>query len=81
MQGTGQIVYGPKDSTAYRATLSIHENDRFRLDAQTNTGEMSLRIHGQVGMIQGSGGPAETIPPGTAAAGSSFQILLATDPT
>ena len=69
MQGTGQIVYGAKDPTAYSATLSILENDRFRLDAQTNKGEMSLRIHGRVGKIQGIGGPAETIPPDTAAAG------------
>jgi hypothetical protein len=69
MQGTGQIVYGAKDPTAYSATLSILQNDRFRLDAQTNKGEMSLRIHGPVGKIQGSGGPTETIPPDTAAAG------------
>jgi hypothetical protein len=69
MQGTGQIVYGAKDPTAYSATLSILGNDRFRLDSQTNKGEMSLRIHGQVGKIQGTGGPAETIPPEAAAAG------------
>jgi hypothetical protein len=69
MQGTGQIVYGAKDPTAYSATLSILQDDRFRLDAQTNKGEMSLRIHGQAGKIQGTGGPAETIPPDTAAAG------------
>jgi hypothetical protein len=69
MQGTGQIVYGAKDPTAYSATLSILGNDRFRLDAQTNKGEMSLRIQGPVGKIQGGDGPAETIPPETAAAG------------
>lgn len=69
MQGTGQIVYGTKDPTAYSATLSVLGNDRFRLDAQTNKGEMSLRIQGPVGKIQGGGGPSETIPPETAAAG------------
>ncbi len=69
MQGTGQIVYGSKDPTAYSATLSTMGSDQFRLDAQTNKGEMSLRIHGPVGKIQGTGGPAEIIPPETAAAG------------
>jgi hypothetical protein len=69
MQGTGQIVFGDKDPTTYNATLSMIGSDRFRLDAQTNKGEMSIRIHGQAGKIQGAGGPAETIPPNTAAAG------------
>jgi hypothetical protein len=69
MQGTGQVVYGAEDPTAYSATLSMIGSDQFRLDAQTNKGEMSLRIHGPVGKIQGTGGPAETIPPETATAG------------
>ena len=73
MQGTGQIVYGSKDPTAYSATLSMIGSDqlrlKFRLDAQTNKGEMSIRIHGQVGKIQGTGGPTQTIPPDTAIAG------------
>jgi hypothetical protein len=69
MQGTGKIVYGAKDPTTFSATLSMMGGDQFRLDAQTHKGEMSLRIHGPVGKIQGTGGPAETIPPETAAAG------------
>jgi hypothetical protein len=69
MQGTGQIVYGAKDPTAYSATLAMLGRDQFRLDAQTSKGEMSIRIHGQVGKIQGNGGPEETIPSDTAAAG------------
>jgi len=69
MQGTGQIVYGSKDTTAYSATLSMMGSDQFRLDAQTNSGEMSLRIHGQLGKVQGGGGPARTIPSETAAVG------------
>lgn len=73
MQGTGQIVYGSKDPTAYSATLSMIGSDQLRLksrlDAQTNKGEMSIRIHGQVGKIQGTGGPTQTIPPDTAIAG------------
>jgi hypothetical protein len=56
MQGTGQIVCGAKDPTAYSVTLSMTGSDQFRLDAQSNKGEMSLRIHGSVGKIQGSSG-------------------------
>jgi hypothetical protein len=69
MQGTGQIVYGSKNATAYSATLSMMGSNQFRLDAQTNNGEMSLRIHGPVGKVQGGGGPAGIIPPETAAVG------------
>ncbi len=69
MQGTGQIVYGTKDPTTYDATLSMIGSDRFRLDAQTNKGEMSIRISGRVGKIQGSGASSSTIPPETAAIG------------
>lgn len=69
MQGTGQIVYGSKDLSAYPATLSMFSGNRFRLDAQSDKGEMSLRIHGPVGKIQGSSGVVETIPPDAAAVG------------
>lgn len=69
MQGTGQIVYGAKDPTSYNATFSTMGTDQYRLDAQTNKGEMSIRIRGDVGKIQGGGGPATAIPVETALVG------------
>ena len=77
IQGTGKIVYGARDSTAYPATLSILGKNKFRLDAQTSKGEMSLRIHGPVGKMNGTGAPEETISPDAATAGIfPFEAVL-----
>jgi hypothetical protein len=69
MQGTGQIVYGSKDPTAYSATLSMTGSNQFRLDAQTNKGEMSIRIHGGLGKIKSGDGTMSSMPFDTAMSG------------
>lgn len=74
MVGTGQITYGTKDTTAYSATLSILGNSSFRLDAQTASGPLSIRISGQHGTIQEADGKQSPIPANTAATGI-FQFL------
>jgi hypothetical protein len=69
MQGTGQIVYGSKDSTAYTATLSILGTTGFRLDSKTATGETSTRIYGRYGTIQEADGRKYPLPSNTAISG------------
>ena len=68
MQGTGKITYGSQDSTAYDASLTNLAGDSFRLDAKTNKGEMSIRIHGRLGKTKG-GDAVTPLPSDTAAAG------------
>jgi hypothetical protein len=69
MQGKGKITYGPTDATAYDATLSNLGGDKFRLDAQTKHGAMSIRIHGGVGKIKSGDGIFSSMPFDTAMAG------------
>ena len=73
MQGTGQIVYGsaqgPAGQTPYSATFSIIGSDRFRLDSQTVSGPMSIRIHKRIGKVQGGDGGVSSIPAETATLG------------
>jgi hypothetical protein len=69
MRGTGQIVYGSKDPTAYSATLSMMGSYQVRLDAETNKGEMSIRIHGGLGKIKSGDGTMSSMPFDTAMSG------------
>jgi len=66
MQGTGEISFG-KDVTSYSATLSNLGDDRFRLDATTKHGAMSIRVHGRAGKVQNGDGPILPIVPDAAA--------------
>jgi hypothetical protein len=74
LTGTGQITYGAANSSAYSATLSILGEAEFRLDAQTSTGPLSIRISGSRGSIQEADGRRFPIPPDTAATGI-FQFV------
>ncbi|WP_348269687.1 hypothetical protein P8936_15230 [Edaphobacter paludis] len=69
MVGTGQITYGTKDSTAYGATLSILGSSWFRLDGETSSGPLSVRISLNHGAIQEPDGRQFPVPPDTAATG------------
>jgi hypothetical protein len=69
MRGKGKITYGPIDTTAYDATLSTLGGDKFRLDAQTKQGEMSIRIHGGLGKIKSGDGTMSSMPFDTAMSG------------
>lgn len=74
MQGTGQITYGD-DTTSYNATLAILGNTGFRLDADAQQGQFSIRINRNHGAIQEVDGKRHLILPGTAASGI-FQFQL-----
>lgn len=69
MQGTGKITYGSNSSTSYDATLSNFGTSRFRLDAQTDKGPMSIRIEGFMGKIRNGDGTTTTMPVEAAMAG------------
>lgn len=69
MQGTGTITYGA-DQTPYNASLSVVEDTKFRLDGQTPTGSMSVRIHGRSGKIQAPDGKIYILSPESAALGA-----------
>ena len=68
MQGTGTITWG-NDATNYDATLTALGASRFRLDAQTVNGPMSIRIERNAGNIQRPDGTRAQLPPMTAASG------------
>lgn len=74
MQGTGQITYGD-DTTSYNATLTMLGNTGFRLDADAQQGQFSIRINRNHGAIQEVDGKRHLILPGTAASGI-FQFQL-----
>jgi hypothetical protein len=74
MQGTGQITYG-EDTTTYSATLSVLGGTHFRLDGQTQAGQLSIRINGNNGKIQEADGHQYPILPSTASSGI-FQFEL-----
>lgn len=79
MQGTGQITYG-NDSSVYTATMTILGGTEFRLDAGTQQGQFSIRIHGSDGEIQEANGHQTLILPNTAASGLvQFQLLRQAD--
>ncbi len=69
MQGTGKITYGPTDPTTYDVTLSNIGGHKYRLDANTKTGAMSIRINRQRGKLQNGDGMMSVIPPDSALTG------------
>jgi len=76
MQGTGTITYGSQDATAYDAILSNAGGNKFRLDAQTKQGTLSIRIRQFAGKIQDSNMRISTLDPDTASTGIfPFEIL------
>jgi hypothetical protein len=76
MQGVGQITYG-SDTTQFRATLSIVDGKSFLLEAQSPSGQLTIKIHGRVGTIQQGSSNAVAIPPSTAASGLvQFELPL-----
>lgn len=75
MQGTGQITYGD-DTSTYSATLTVLGNTNFRLDADTQQGQFSIRISGSQGETQDAKGQQTLILPNTAASGLvQFQLV------
>lgn len=74
MQGTGSITYGD-DKTSYSSTLTIVGNTKFRLDAKSTDGAISIRINGRIGQIQVADGKTYPLMPETAASGI-FQFQL-----
>lgn len=74
MQGTGQIQYGDSQET-YQATVTILDTTKFRLDAQAERGNLSIRINDTYGKIQEVDGRTFPLVPETAATGL-FQFEL-----
>ena len=75
MRATGKISFGP-DPTTYDATLTNLGRDRFRLDAGTKKGPMSVRFLHSSGKSRGGNDATSVLPSETALTGLfPFELL------
>ena len=80
MQASGMLTDSSGDSS--QATLTVLNDDHFRLDVQTPSGKRSTRISGSNGKILEVDGKSFLMPPATAKAGliAFPQLLVSTFP-
>lgn len=69
-KGVGSISYSASGADAVPATLYIYGKDRFRLDANTAAGVLSIRTHDGMGEVIPPNSKPVLLPPDTATVGS-----------